>query len=76
MIDFGDQLLLLCRSLLLDAQEAATSERSLGDQLLMPGGVTRSVVDVESRPLRQPGVDFGVLVSAGVVDDQVHLDIG
>jgi len=43
---------------------------------LQPGGVGRRVVDMEPWPLRQPGADFGVLVSAVVVDDQVHVEIG
>ena len=33
-------------------------------------------MDVEPRPLRQPGADFGVLVSAVVVDNQVHVELG
>ena len=30
---------------------------------------------VESRPLRRPGLDFGVLVGAVVVDDQVQIEL-
>ena len=63
-----------------DAREAATPDCSLGDDpepalyLVEPGGVGRRVVDVEPWTLRQPGADFGVLVSAVVVDDQMHVE--
>ena len=82
MLDFGDQLLPLCGSLWLDAREAASPDRSLGDypkpalHLVEPGGVGRCVVDVEPWSLRQPGADFAMLVSGGVVDDQVHVEFG
>ena len=33
-------------------------------------------MDVEPWQLRQPRADFGVLVSAVVVDDQVHVELG
>ena len=71
-----------------DAREAATPDCSLGDDpepalyLVEPGGVGRRVVDVEPWTLRQPGADlslrgspavYGVLVSAVVVDDQIHV---
>ena len=74
MLDFGDQLL--------DAREAAAPDRSLSDDpkpslhLIEPGGVSGRVVDVEPWPLRQPGADFGMLVSTVVVDDQVHVKLG
>ena len=74
MLDFGDQLF--------DAREAATPDCSLSDDpkpalhLIEPGGVGRRVVDVEPWTLRQPGADFGVLVRAVVVDDQVHVELG
>ena len=76
--------------LYLDAREAATPDRSLGDDakpalhLVKPGGVGRRVVDMEPWPLRCPGADlslrgrpavYGMLVSAVVVDDQVHVEL-
>ncbi len=74
MLDFGDQLF--------DAREAAGPDRPLGDDpkpalhLVKPGGIGRRVVDMEPWPLRQPGADYGVLVSAVVVDDHVHVELG
>jgi len=70
-----------------DVREAATPECPLGDDskrsphMIEPGGIGRRLVDVEARPLRQPGADlslrgrpaaYGVSVSA-VVDDQMHV---
>ena len=74
MLDFCDQCF--------DARETSTPDRSLGDDpkpalyLVKPGGLGRRVVDVEAWPLRQPGAEFGVLESAIVVDDQVHVELG
>ncbi len=43
--------------------------------LVEPGGEGGCVVDVEAGPLGQPGTNFGVLVGAVVVDDQVGVKI-
>jgi len=57
---------------------------AFGRLRLQPGGISRRVVDVEAWPLRQPGADlslrgtpavYGVLVSAVVVDYQVHVEL-
>ena len=72
-LDFGDQLL--------DAGEAAPSDRALGDDpkpaldLVQPGGVGGGVVHVEAGPLGQPGPDLGMLVGAVVIDDQVDVKL-
>jgi hypothetical protein len=42
---------------------------------LQSGGVGCRVVHVETRPLRQPGLELGVLVRAVVIDDVVQLQI-
>ena len=71
MLDFDAQLL--------GAREAAMPYRFLGDDpkparhLVKPNSVGRRMGDVEPWPLRQPGTAFRVLVSAVVVDDQVHV---
>jgi hypothetical protein len=73
VLDLGDQLL--------DAGEAPPPDRPLGDEpepslhLVEPGGVGGGVVNVEARPLGQPGTNLGVLVGAVVVGDQVDAKI-
>jgi hypothetical protein len=73
VLDFSDQLL--------DAREAASLDRSLGDDpkpaphLVKPGGNGRCVVDMKPWPLSQPGAVFGVLISSVVVDHQVHVEM-
>ena len=62
-----------------DAPEAPSANRLLCDEseptfdLIEPGGVGGSVVDVEAGPLCQPESYVGMLVGGVVVDDQMDL---
>jgi hypothetical protein len=44
--------------------------------LVEPRGICRCVVDLEARPLGQPGTYFAMFVGGVVVDDQMHLQMG
>jgi hypothetical protein len=64
-----------------DAAEAATANSLLCNEtepafdLVEPGGICGCVVDLEARPLGEPGAHFAVLVGSVVVDDQVHIQM-
>jgi len=65
-----------------DAAEAAATNRLLSNEpepafdLVEPRGISRCVVDLEARPLGQPGAHLAMLVGSVVVDDQVHIQMG
>ena len=71
VVDSGDEVF--------DAPETAFANRLLGDEaeptfdLIEPGRVGRSVVDLEAGPLRQPESYLGVFVGGIVVDDQMDI---
>ena len=73
VVDSGDKIF--------DASETAATDRLLGDEtkpsldLVEPGGVGWSVVNLKSGPLCQPESYLGVLVSGIVVDDEVDREI-
>jgi len=64
---------------ILDAGKGATADRLVGDQceeplhLIEPGAVGWNEVDVPTRTPCQPGLYPRMLVSAVVVDDQMHI---
>ena len=61
--------------------KGAASDGALCDQsepaldLVEPGGVGRSVVDMEARTLGEPDFDTGVPVGAVVIDDQMNIQM-
>ena len=63
----------------LDASKRTTADGPLGDQgkpafhLIQPRRVGRGVMNLVSRPLRQPGAHFGMFVRCVIVDDQVDV---
>ena len=71
VVDSGDEVF--------DAPEATSANRLLGDEpeptldLIEPGGVGGSVVDVEAGPLCQPESYVGMLVGGVVIDDQMNI---
>jgi hypothetical protein len=73
LFDLNDQLF--------DAGEAAATDGTLRDDcepalhLIQPGSVGGRVMHVETRPLRQPGLDLGILVRTVVIDDEEQLQI-
>src|SRR6185437_15602163 len=66
----------------LDAAEGTTADGALGDEgkpaldLIEPRGVSRSVVNLVSRPLRQPGPYLRMLVRSVIIDDEVNVKFG
>ena len=75
---FGEQFLLIGRSLRLDTGLAPAADRTLDDEskpalhLGEPRGIGGTIK--ESWPLLQPSLHFDVLVRAVVVDDQVQIE--
>ena len=71
MVDSGDEVF--------DAPETASANRLLGDEsepafdLIEPGRVGGSVVDLEAWPLCQPESHFCMLVGGVVVYDQMNI---
>ena len=71
MVDSGDQVF--------DAPETTSANRLLGDEpeptfdLIEPGRVGGSVVDLEARSLCQPESYLGMLVGGVVVYDQMNI---
>lgn len=63
----------------LDASKRTAADGPLGDQgkpafhLIQPRRVGRGVMNLVSRPLRQPGAHFGMFVRCVIVDDQVDV---
>ena len=61
--------------------EGAAADGTLRDQpepaldLVEPGGVCRSVVQMKARTLGEPGFDSGMFMSAVVVDDQMDIQM-
>ena len=66
---------------LADAGERTAPDRLLGNQrkpaldLVEPGRVGGSVVDVVSRALREPSADSGMFVGGVIVNDQMDFEI-
>lgn len=74
MINLFDQLMY--------ASEGAATDGALGDDsepafdLIDPGAISWSVMDLVARPHRQPALDLGMLVSGVVVHDQMEVEFG
>src|SRR5277367_5115546 len=65
-----------------NAAEAAATDSLLSDEskpafdLVDPGRIGGCVVDMQARPLPEPGAHFGVLVGGVVIHDQMHIQTG
>ena len=65
-----------------DRGEGAAADGFLGDDvepdldLVEPGGVGGSEMDMVARPGGEPALDLGMLVGAVVVDDEVDVEVG